>query len=212
MKRTFSHIPRFDERSREFGIRTLVGAKPRISNYWPCQVHLNQGSEGACTGFATAHDIAAPPFARKGVTVTLAKELYARAKQLDEWPGENYDGSSVLAAVKAARERKLLASYRWAFGEDDLALAIGYAGPVILGIAWLAGMEKPDANGRVRATGAKRGGHAILCNAYDAGKNLYRLHNSWGRAWGVAGACWIPAADMKKLLAMDGEACVPSKG
>jgi C1A family cysteine protease len=55
------------------------------------------------------------------------------------------------------------------------------------------------------------GGHAILCSGYDAKKELYRLHNSWGPKWGKGGDCFISAKDMATLLKRRGEAAVPLK-
>jgi hypothetical protein len=209
--RIYSHISRFDERSRGFGVAPVVAGKPRRTKLWACPVVLNQGSEGACTGFAVAHHANAKPAPLRVLLKQQAMWLYERAKQIDEWPGEGYDGSSVLAAVKAAREKGWVKSFSWAFGEDELALAIGYVGPAVLGIPWLEGMENPDKKGFIHATGPVRGGHAILCNGYDAKHEVYRLHNSWGKRWGAAGECWISAEDVKRLLSLQGEACVPRK-
>jgi len=210
VKRVFDRLASFDEKSRNFPIRAMIRAGlPRRSYTWKCPVNLDQGSEGACTGFSTAQEAAAKPVMVKNVTNDLAREIYHRARQLDEWPGEDYEGSSVLAAVKAGAERNWYKEYRWAFGEDDLALAVGYKGPAILGIPWYEGMCKPDAAGIIAVTGKVLGGHAILCNGYNAKKSLYRLHNSWGADWGVAGDCFISAADIDRLLHEKGEACIP---
>lgn len=211
--RSYNHISRFDERSRMYGIADAInGQLPLKSRSWDCPVTLNQGSEGACTGFAVAHDLNAKPSPLVPVTKAQAIALYKRAKQIDEWPGDGYEGSSVLAAVKAAREKGWVKSFSWAFGVEDLALALGYVGPAVLGIPWLSGMETPDKGGVIKATGAVRGGHAILCNAFDNGNEMFRLHNSWGPRWGIKGECWIGWKDMAKLLGLQGEACVIRKG
>jgi hypothetical protein len=209
MNRKYDRIVKFDERSKKFPIRKILSATERKSNYWKCEIILDQGSEGACAGFGFAHEAASEPVALSNITDSIAFDLYKRAQQLDEWPGENYEGTSILAAVKAAVEKGWYSEYRWAFGEDDLALAIGYKGPAVLGISWYEGMENPDPSGLIRATGNNLGGHCILCNGYDVNTNLYRLHNSWGSSWGINGECFISVADMIKLLKEDGEACIP---
>jgi len=209
MNRKYDRVVKFDERSKKFPIRKILSATERKSNHWKCEITLDQGSEGACAGFGFSHEAAAEPVVISGITNQAAFDLYYRARQLDEFTGENYEGTSILGAVKAAVEKGWYSEYRWAFGEDDLALAIGYQGPVVLGISWYSGMENPDPSGLIRATGNNLGGHCILCNGYDVNTNLYRLHNSWGPKWGINGECFISVADMIKLLKEDGEACIP---
>jgi hypothetical protein len=206
----FGRLVQFDEASRNYPIRALIASKAeRKSCIWPCNIILDQGSEGACTGFSVSHEAAAEPVEVKGITNEVALEIYHRARQLDEWPGEDYEGSSVLAAMKAGVERGWYKEYRWAFGEEDLALAIGYKGPAVLGINWYEGMSNPDKDGLIKVSGFLQGGHAILCNGYDVKTNLYRLHNSWGEGFGVKGECFISSKDISRLLKKKGEACIP---
>lgn len=209
--RVFNRIASFDERSRKFPITALIPTKQRRSYTWShCNTWLDQGQEGACTGFAVAHEAAAKPKPVKGITNEVAKAIYHRARQLDEWEGENYEGSSVLGAIKAASERGWYSEYRWAFGENDLALAVGYRGPVVLGINWYEGMCEPDEFGSIAPTGKCVGGHAIMCRGYNAKTHHYRLHNSWGRDWGIDGDCFLWAGYMEQLLKESGEACIPT--
>lgn len=202
-------LPEFDERSRAFRAVHGIEDRPLRSYRWPLDTWLDQGSEGACTGFATAHEAAARPKPVKGITDDLARRVYQRAKALDQWPGEDYEGSSVLGAVKAGAEFGWYPEYRWAFGEADLALAVGWRGPAILGINWYAGMFEPDPDGFVAPSGRKIGGHAILCRGVSLRLGAYELHNSWGLGWGRAGRAWITREHLDRLLQEDGEACVP---
>lgn len=208
--RTFDRMVRFDERSRAYPIRALLAADAAPRSYtWRCEAWLDQGSEGACTGFSVSHEAAARPAVVRGITDATARAVYERARQLDEWPGEAYEGSSVLGAMKAGKERGWYGEYRWAFGEADLRLAVGYKGPAVLGVNWYAGMMDADAAGRINVSGRVLGGHAILCNGFNVKTGLYRLHNSWGRGWGVNGECFVTVADMQRLLREEGEACIP---
>lgn len=208
--RTFDRRVRFDERSRAYPIRALFAAdiKPR-SYTWACKLWLDQGSEGACTGFSLCHEAAARPVEVKGITNNTALDVYHRAQQLDEWPGENYEGSSVLGAIKAGQEHGWYKEYRWAFSEEDLMLAVGHHGPAVLGINWYESMFDCDTQGRLKVSGAIAGGHAILCNGFNVKKGLYRLHNSWGRGWALDGEAFLSCADMARLLKEQGEACIP---
>lgn len=210
LSRAFGRRPSFDPRSRRFPIRAALPTHATPRSYtWACGVWLDQGAEGACTGFATAHEAAALPIVVPGITDATGLEVYRRARQLDEWPGEDYEGSSVLGAVKAAVERGWYREYRWAFSEMDLRLAIGHHGPAIIGVNWYAGFMDPDTTGRVVMTGDVVGGHAICVRGFNVRTGLYRLRNSWGRAWGLFGDCFLSTTDMARLLREDGEACIP---
>ena len=209
INRIFGRLVQFDERSRQFPIRALVADKPRRSYTWRVYTVLDQGAEGACTGFSVTHEAAARPCVVKGLTNDAARKIYYRARQIDEWPGENYEGSSVLAAIKAGMEKGWYTEFRWAFSETDLALAVGYKGPAVLGINWYEGMCDTDSKGIIKPTGEILGGHAILCNGYSIKTGLYRLHNSWGQGWGINGECFIHKDDLASLLKDQGEACIP---
>lgn len=211
-ERTYDRLVRFDERSRAFPVRTLIGPEhmrsPR-SYEWPLDLRLDQGSEGACTGFAVTHEAAADPDPVPGLDENAALAVYRRARQLDEWPGEDYSGSSVLGSVQAGVELGWYHEYRWAFGLDDLVLALGWLGPAVLGINVYEGMEETDANGHIHTDGALLGGHAIVATAVDVENVRVKLINSWSAAWGDGGACWIAYADLDRLLREQGEACIP---
>lgn len=201
--------PRFDERSRRFPVRAIAPDAPRGYS-WSCPVWLDQGREGACVGFGWAHRRAARPAARAGVSEADAFDLYHRAQQLDEWEGEAYEGSSVLAGAKAALERGWIVAYHWAFSEPELAAGVSRRGPAVLGLPWYEGMFEPDAAGFLRPTGQLAGGHCILDRGLSLRRGAHRVHNSWGLGWGENGEAWISRADMAALLAQDGEACLPT--
>ena len=72
------------------------------------RIVLDQGQEGACTGFAVAHElIAQPSVVRKGINAKFAREkLYWEAQKIDPFPGGDYpgaepnmEGSTVLSAI-----------------------------------------------------------------------------------------------------------------
>jgi len=229
MSRAYGWRPKHDPRSRNYPARALFAADAeRRTQIWPCYARLDQGREGACVGFAVTHEVAAEPVAVRNVSNDIARAVYQRAQQLDQWPGEDYSGTSVNAGMKAGVERGWYGEYRWAFGEDDLALTVSYVGPVVIGVPWHEGMEKPDARGFVRPTGRVEGGHAICVKGYvvvqplrgawrrfwvsltgQAREDYYVLHNSWGADWGKGGDCYLRRSDMAALLRQDGEAAIP---
>ena len=209
--RVFDRRPEFDERSRVFPIRALVEDKPPRSYTWGCPVRLDQGSEGACVGFAWTQELAARPKTHGLVTDDLARSVYHEAQLVDPWedtpPAE---GTSVLAGAKTMQAHGYLGEYRWCFSVDDLKLAVGYAGPVVLGIWWWTEMFDVDGGGYVHPHGSREGGHAILCNGYSVSERRFKLTNSWGTGWGRNGECYVVEDDMKYLLLDEGEACVPT--
>ncbi len=224
----------FDEKSREFPIRALLPVaatgEPALRSYtWSCGVWLNQCPAdpdkrcgGGCAGMATAAEAAASPVVVPGVTEDLAWRIYDLAQRYDEWaetPPE--EGTSVLAALKAARELGLIDEFRWAFGLRDLVTAIGLKGPAILGVDWFDGMMEPDADGWLHVEGAYGGGHAILARQVrfvflaprvpkvwanvDHEKSYVGLHQSWGNSKLQK----ISFSELDFLLERRGEAAIP---
>lgn len=203
-------VVEFDERSRSYPVTAVIEAtKPRSYTWRPDAVVLDQGREGACVGFSIAQELAARPAVVKGVTSQVAQRIYRRAQQIDEWPGEAYEGTSVLAGMKAAVEQGYFEGYRWAFGEADLALAVGYKGPAVIGVPWYTGMFDTDADGYLHPTGQLAGGHAILVYGIDLKRGRYKLRNSWGADWGMDGNAYLSRQDMALLLSRQGEAVIP---
>jgi hypothetical protein len=214
--RRLDRLIQFDERSKQFPIRTLVADKPLRSYTWPLSTRLDQGEDGACVGFSWSHELAARPVAVKGVTNGTALQLYYQAQQLDEWdggeyPGANpeYSGTSVLAGAKAVVAQRHMGEYRWAFSLDDILRAIGNQGPGVLGCNWYEDMFDPDSKGFVKPTGAVAGGHAILVRGVNIKKKYVTLSNSWGTSWGKGGDCYMTFDDFEQLFMDQGEFCIP---
>lgn len=203
-------IVQFDERSRKFPVRELVADKPLRSYTWKCAMHLDQGSQPACVGYSWTHELIARPKPVTGLDSSFAlNKIYRVAQTLDEWDGEDYDGTSVIAGAKAAAQAGYLTEYRWAFSLKDALLAIGYKGPGVLGTNWYSGMFEPDSQGFVKPTGSIAGGHAILVKGVNVKKKCVTLHNSWGESWSKGGDCYLSFDDFERLLHEDGEFCVP---
>lgn len=210
MQRTLDRRVEFDAKSRQYPIRTLVPKKPR-SYSWSVKAWLDQGREGACVGYAWSHELVARPAVVTTVTDRTAYTLYKAAQALDEWPGEDYSGTSIIAGAKAVQALGHMDEYRWAFGLDDLILAVGYAGPAVLGLNWYEGMFDADDKGFIKPTGSLAGGHAILCYGVNVKGRYFKLHNSWGKDFGINGSCFITFEDMDRLLHEQGEAAIPIK-
>lgn len=219
-----------DDRSRAFGVRPAleVVAVERRPTFWPLPAvgggpfPLDQGGEGACTGYGMAHELAAGPVQVRGVDGAYALARYRRNQETDRAMGNHFDdGATVLATMRAAKADGVITGYRWAFGVDDVVDTLCTYGPVCLGIDWYDGMYSTGPGGRLNVTGTHVGGHFITLVGYDVhrtwGPCVLAL-NTWGRYWGVgearlgvpSGVGWLTLPDLGRLLASQGEAVVPA--
>ena len=136
----------------------------------------NQGNEGACVGFSESRMMSLYNRTRYD-----ARWLYKRAQETDDWPGENYSGTSVRAGMNILRleghKRPAqdgpvggagIAAYRWLTTVDEILTVI--AMPL------------------ARTLGA------------------VPLLNSWGK-W-YPHITWMPGETLDRLLGQYGEATV----
>ena len=206
-------IPHFDPRSKSFrAVTPRLAAKPPRSYTWRVVAApvLDQGREGACTGFALAAELAARPVEREGIDNNFAQRLYWQAQGVDRAEGRHYpEGATMLAVAKAGQRAGYFTSYKWAFGLDDLVTTLGYLGPVMLGVAWYESFYDPGADHTLRIGGPVVGGHAILARGVDVRNQRVRLRNSWSEAYGDRGDVWVPFDVLDRLLRDNGEALIP---
>ena len=118
MNRTLDAVPdRVDVRDFIFPAR-LTSLPREIVNCGLVPEILDQGTEGACTGFALAAVInfllAQQERPQDRVSPRM---LYELARRYDEWPGEGYTGSSARGAMKAWVRHGVCRREQWA---DDL--------------------------------------------------------------------------------------------
>lgn len=87
--------------ARDWFYRPGLGALPDvIVNCDRVPAILQQGQEGACTGFALAAVINFLLSRRVSKASVSPRMIYEMARRYDEWPGEDYDGSSARGAMK----------------------------------------------------------------------------------------------------------------
>jgi hypothetical protein len=176
---------------------------------------LDQGTEGACTGYGLATVVNYLLGARKLVSGTMdasADMLYRLARRYDEWPGEKYEGSSARGAMKGwhkhgvcstslwLQEKKRLTSavtdeainnplgaYYRVNHKDLVAMhcAISEVGILYAAASVHEGWDHVDSNGYIPLKEQMLGGHAFAIVAYD--DRGFWIQNSWGGAWGMAG-------------------------
>jgi hypothetical protein len=218
----------YDERNRGYGVRELLPPREAVQRkptFWAMPdgpFPLDQGPNGACTGFGMAQELAAGPVMFPNIDNDYAMARYRRNQEEDRKMGLNFpDGATVLGTMKASKADNLITGYRWCFGVDDVVDTVCSTGPVCLGIDWLNNMFDTSPEGRVNVSGPVAGGHFIDLIAYDEHPSwgpVVGWLNSWGFGYGVAeprlnlhkGIGWLTLPDLASLLSRDGEAVVPA--
>ena len=209
MERKFGRLRSFDERSRNHRILSLVRGLEPLNKLWKLSRLLDQLTTSACVGHGISHEILCEPVVGV-VDHNYAMMLYNEAKKVDEWPGEDYDGTSVLAGMKVAKKLGWYESYDWAFTLEEIILAVSHVGPVVMGTNWYEGMETPEPHtGLVKPTGWNLGGHCWIINGNNLG-GFFDCSNSWGTSWGINGTFRITHEDLWYLMEHGGECCLPS--
>jgi hypothetical protein len=208
-------------------LRALTVPVPNKSREWAGPyVRLDQGREGACVGFAITNELMGSPVrvrppgydaARKlKVSNAFAQHLYEVARRdYDEWPGEDYDGTSVRAGLRAAKAAGYIAEFRAVRTPEELRQTLYFAGPVVVGIDWTEAMFDYDEHGVVRRGGDVVGGHALCINALYPSRYYrpaYRARQSWGGTYGIGGDVWFDADHLHDLLFNRGGDCMVPLG
>jgi hypothetical protein len=236
--RLFDWRPRFDPRSLNFRAALRVTAMPASPILWDLGPVLDQGNEGACVGYGCAGAVASAPSSRTGVNDTYARTWYRRAQRLDEWQGESYDGTSVLAGCLVGRERKLWSGFRWAKQPAELAAGIlnPALGPAVVGVQWSEDLYETGALLDTDVRLDPELGHCVLLPGYlpaDAWENSDRdardqleelgladaVHdlegpgfvvlNSWGTSWGAGGLAVAGLELVQRWFRARGEFALP---
>lgn len=236
--RTFDWSARFDPHSLNFRAAPGVTQMPTTGRIWQHGPVLDQGAEGACVGFGSAGVVAAAPSSRSGVTDDYARNWYRRAQRLDEWPGERYEGTSVLAGCLVGRERKLWAGFRWAKNAAELAAGIlnPDLGPAVIGVQWSEDLYDVPKTGAVRpnVTLDPDMGHCTVLFGYVPARAFvsrklrdqleelqlweavdqqqepsFLLLNSWSDTWGASGRAVVPVSLVNRWIRARGEFALP---
>ena len=131
-QRTFDARPdRIDLRDRAYQPR-LISLPPRwprledIDRHLPAYARalvLDQGAEGACTGFGLAAAINFLQWKHngyqiRGLQTASPRMLYHLARAYDEWPGEDYEGSSCRGALKGWHRHGVCSEALWPYRDS----------------------------------------------------------------------------------------------
>jgi hypothetical protein len=138
--------------------------------------------------------------------------MYQMAKRYDEWPGENYDGSSARGAMKGWHKHGVCSQKTWKSAKGRLTARVSneavenplgayyrvnhkdlvamHCAITETGILYATanvheGWDKVTKNGIIPLKEQMLGGHAFAIVAYDA--EGFWVQNSWGGNWGMEG-------------------------
>lgn len=204
------YIP--DERDKKYLIENkLYLSTPTFkSKFWDAEEWWgDQGNTPQCVGYSWAHWIEDGPIKHGGIAPIVNPTLiYREAQKLDEWYGENYDGTSVRGGAKYLKNTGKISSYLWTYDLNVLINTLLTIGPVVVGTNWYYDMFFPNRNGLIKVSGRIAGGHAYVLNGVDTKTRLFRIKNSWGRSWGKNGFAFISFSDMQRLIKENGEICL----
>jgi len=209
VQRKFARYYAEDNRDRRFRQKVPVDTVYRRSyRYWYDDYRwFDQGETPACVGYGWGHWLANDPIRQ----VINPAGIYCFAQFLDEWQGEDYEGTSVRAGAKALQRLGFISKYSWAFTIDEVINTVLNEGPMVVGTAWYEGMSNPDRNHFIHPTGQLQGGHCYLINGVNIVLERLRIKNSWERDWGDRGRGWITFKEFAGLLADQGEACIATE-
>ena len=154
-------LPAPDARDQKFLLPNLrAEAAPVNYRYWDCYGVLDQKDTPQCVGYAVWNWLASGPV--KNVPKFTPEWLYHQAQHNDEWPGEDYDGTSGRGAFKVLKSLGYVSSYSWATAAEPVINWLLTKGPVCVGTNWYRDMFTPDRKGFLEPAGPIEGGHEWL--------------------------------------------------
>jgi hypothetical protein len=174
----------------------------------------DQELTSACTGFAWLALLEDGPVTMPGKEPIISPfKLYYEGQKRDEWPGEAYEGTSVLGVAKYIQELGLIGNYWWAYDIDTIIYYLLTHGPIGAGIPWHTSMFSPNANGQIiDISGPVEGGHMVVLNGVNIRSGWLRGKNSWGREWGADGFFYIKIKEFAdKLITFYSEFCIATE-
>jgi len=221
IQRKFDALPDTVDFRDKMYVPTLVEVRPQseLERYLAAKIPvLDQGREGACTGFALATVVNYLLRTGNGHVQTSEaspRMLYVMAKRYDEWPGEDYEGSSARGAMKGWHkhgacsrsiwpdsrvgpdltgeqaddaQRRPLGAYFRVNHKDIVGMhsAITEAGTLFATARVHQGwMDVAPGDREIRYSPTQLGGHAFAIVGYDY--DGFWIQNSWGAQWGWNG-------------------------
>ncbi len=169
------------------------------------QFVLDQGKEGACTGFGLSAVINYLQWKNNGFSIknlqsVSPRMIYHLAKLYDEWAGEDYEGSSCRGAMKGWHRHGVCNDALWPYrdAKNRIRFIAPKAGWEVdaagrpLGAVYVSAsvhngwyLDKQDALSLIPFDKKCVGGHAFAIVGYN--EDGFIVQNSWGPDWGYHG-------------------------
>ena len=104
----------------------------------------DQGNTAECVAYSGVHRIENSPktYTAEG-PVIKPSIVYAAAREIDEWPGTDYEGTSVRAGAKVMLAKGFIKEYQWVYDFATFTDLVHYSGPVVVGTMWYWSMFTP---------------------------------------------------------------------
>lgn len=207
-------LPAIDARDQKYLIRsalpTLESAKTS-KYYWSNGWWGDQDQTPQCVAYGFIHLLEDGAITHKKVPPPMfnPEEFYLECQDNDEWDGNNYDGTSVRAAMKVGQKRGVISEYKWAFDQATMLYTVLEISPVLIGVNWYTHMFMPESDGIIKIGGIVEGGHCVVINGANKKTGYYRGKNSWGKEWAKGGYFYISFDDMERLIGEGGEVALP---
>lgn len=188
----------------------------------------DQGAEGTTIGFSAAYALTAENKRVSGnVELFSARSIYVESRKRDEWPGEDYEGSSVLGAMEALKEVGAYLEADWPYERsseplpdrkparristysripkdrtDRLIAALQSGRVIVISLKVTNDFGKVGDDGKVSISPDPvfTGGHSVCLVGYDGKTDEFKFANMWGTGWGSSGFGYIHRSDLQKLL------------
>lgn len=191
---------RHDPRSLAYRARPRRAVTPRTV-FHPRRIPiLDQGQLGSCTcssaagvlGSAGLFETLPADLARRLADPRTAQQQavawYRTVTAEDPFPG-TYEpddtGSDGLTVAKVLHRAGLIAGYTHITSITEAHAAIQQRS-FFLGTMWYSGLEAPNSQGIVTASGRPLGGHQYQCFGYEVERDLWWFWQTWGETFGVA--------------------------
>lgn len=217
---SYGRIESPDERDRYYDVEDVLpeGIPPITKRFWWDNAWWgNQWQSSMCVAFSWTHWVEDGPVIQDRIVgrekpFMDPSDFYHTCQMIDQWPGTNYNGTSVRAGAKVLKHLGIIREYRWAFRFKTIVKTLLTLGPMVVGTKWYAGMERPNRRGALDISGSERGSHAYVINGVDTEHEFFRIKNSWGKSWGDGGHGYIRFHDFRTLMLRGStEACIASE-
>jgi hypothetical protein len=186
-----------DSRSKAYALPVGKIETARHARHVPV---FNQGQIGSCTTNAGLGALGTGIFLSTALKLVMrenkigfddksALELYTRVTKIDEFQGAyppDDTGSSGNAVGKLFKQLGLIAGWQHALSLEAALTELSQR-PVITGVPWYAGFDKPNPNGYLVKSGRVKGGHEFVVDEINVGNEWVGCTNSWGTEYGTGG-------------------------